>query len=237
MGVPQRTGGLSVWRTEEKYLLSYPQALRLKDKLRVLLAPDPYSPDGYRVRSLYLDSFHDNDYFEKDAGILHRKKLRLRIYDEAQQTVKLERKEKQGDYQHKLSLSISRADALRLCAGEFGVLLTHDDPAALRFYTELSLGLYRPVAVIEYDRFALTHELFSTRITFDSSVRASETDLRLFEPDLPWDYVLQQQVLLEVKYNGTLPKTISSVLKHENLNRVSLSKYAAGRRSLNEWLL
>lgn len=87
----------SVLRTEEKYLLSYPQALKLQSKLRHLLPVDAFGGEnGYRVRSLYFDSFHNTDYHDKSAGTYHRKKVRLRIYDERQTDAKLELKEKHG---------------------------------------------------------------------------------------------------------------------------------------------
>lgn len=106
----------SVLRTEEKYLLSHPQALTLQNKLRALLHVDDFGDnDGYRVRSLYFDSFHNIDYREKNAGTYHRKKIRLRIYDEKQVNAKLELKEKHGALQHKVSVTISRQDAVRLC--------------------------------------------------------------------------------------------------------------------------
>lgn len=99
----------SVLRTEEKYLLSHPQALTLQNKLRALLHVDDFGDnDGYRVRSLYFDSFHNIDYREKNAGTYHRKKIRLRIYDEKQVNAKLELKEKHGALQHKVSVTISR---------------------------------------------------------------------------------------------------------------------------------
>lgn len=227
---------LSVLRSEEKYLLTYPQALRLQNEFRSLLTPDTFGPNGYRVRSLYFDSFKNIDYHEKLSGLYHRKKVRLRIYDEAQQTAKLELKEKHGDAQHKTSVTVSREDALELCGGNYGVLLDYESSNALRLYTIMTLGLYRPAAVIEYDRMAFTYDMFSTRITFDSKVRTSEYNLQLYNTEMPWDYVMDQQVVLEVKYNRVLPNVISKVLDHENLNRVSVSKYAMGRRALNEWL-
>ena len=106
----------SVLRTEEKYLLSYPQALKLQSKLRHLLPVDAFGGEnGYRVRSLYFDSFHNTDYHDKSAGTYHRKKVRLRIYDERQTDAKLELKEKHGALQHKISVTISRQDAEQLC--------------------------------------------------------------------------------------------------------------------------
>lgn len=227
---------LSVWRTEEKYLLDYAHALRLREKLACLMDADAFGPEGYRVRSLYFDSFHNIDYAEKDAGVRRRKKIRLRIYDEDQPDAKLELKEKNGDLQHKSSLLLSREQALALCDGERSFLLDIGSETALRLYSLMTLGFYQPAALIEYDRRAYTWDAFSTRLTFDSRVRGSELDLRLYEKDLPWFTVLDDQVLLEVKYNQVLPRVLSQVLDHENLHRVSVSKYASGRLGLAAWL-
>lgn len=66
----------SVLRTEEKYLLSHPQALTLQNKLRALLHVDDFGDnDGYRVRSLYFDSFHNIDYREKMPELTTGKKF------------------------------------------------------------------------------------------------------------------------------------------------------------------
>ena len=227
----------SVLRTEEKYLLSHPQALTLQNKLRALLHVDDFGDnDGYRVRSLYFDSFHNIDYREKNAGTYHRKKIRLRIYDEKQVNAKLELKEKHGALQHKVSVTISRQDAVRLCQGDYGTLLDYKTPDAIRLYTMMSLGLYRPAAIIEYNRLAFTYDVFSTRITFDSNVRSSDLLLDLYEPLFPWNYIVNQSVILEVKYNQLLPGFLSAVLDHENLTKLSVGKYALGRRIPDQYL-
>lgn len=227
----------SVLRTEEKYLLSYPQALKLQSKLRHLLPVDAFGGEnGYRVRSLYFDSFHNTDYHDKSAGTYHRKKVRLRIYDERQTDAKLELKEKHGALQHKISVTISRQDAEQLCRGDYHVLLEYQTPDAMRLYTIMALNLYRPAVIIEYDRLAFTYDLFSTRITLDSNVRSSELVLDLYQPILPWDYVVNQSVILEVKYNQLLPGFLSDVLDHENLNKLSVGKYALGRRILDRYI-
>jgi len=45
------------------------------------LRSDSYAPNGkYRVTSLYFDTYGNDDYYDKSAGILTRKKLRARIY-------------------------------------------------------------------------------------------------------------------------------------------------------------
>lgn len=106
----------------------------------------------------------------------------------------------------------------------------------MRLYTIMALNLYRPAVIIEYDRLAFTYDLFSTRITLDSNVRSSELVLDLYQPILPWDYVVNQSVILEVKYNQLLPGFLSDVLDHENLNKLSVGKYALGRRILDRYI-
>ena len=80
-------------RSETKYLVSHSDAARIKEKLLLVMKPDSYSENGsYRVRSLYFDTPDLADMFDKDVGVYSRKKVRLRIYDTAQENAKLELK-------------------------------------------------------------------------------------------------------------------------------------------------
>ena len=223
---------LSVFRHENKYLLTYDEAVKLADRLKTVLKKDSYSENGpYTVRSLYLDSVDNTDFFEKLAGDEVRKKIRLRVYSPDDKCCKLEIKQKNGDLQHKVSLVITREEAFRTAQGDFTVLTKYFDeyPDAAYIYTELQLGVYRPRAIVEYDRLAFVHELFSTRITFDMNVRSGESDLDLFAENPSLIPVFNNMVVLEVKYNGTLLDSISDVLRPFNLTRTSLSKYCISR--------
>lgn len=228
---------LSVRRSELKYYLSYQDALNLKKRLRSILQPDAFSQRGaYRVKSLYFDSLNNIDFNSKLNGENVRKKIRLRIYDECASTVKLECKAKEGRYQHKQSLIISRTDAAALCSGEFSALLQYDQPQALQFYTTMVLGCYRPAVVVEYQREAFMHPLYNTRITFDSEIKSSELFLDLFQHDLPWQAVLDELVVLEVKFNGQLLGFISECLKSTHLVSCAVSKYCGSRHIMQDYI-
>ena len=111
---------LSVFRNENKYLLTYGEAASLREKLSGILPLDSYSKNGpYLVRSLYLDSVEDGDFYEKMAGNEVRKKIRLRVYSPDDRKCKLEVKQKNGDLQHKVSLWITREDAIARLADVF----------------------------------------------------------------------------------------------------------------------
>lgn len=229
---------LSVARSEFKYWISYQDSLFLQNELEKLLSYDAYSEDGfYRVKSLYFDSINNVDYMEKLAGVARRKKIRLRIYDEAEEVAKLELKQKEGIYQEKKSLLVTKEVAKQLMNEEYECLLDCSEEIAARLYTLLTLGAYHPATLIEYDRRAFVYQEYSTRITLDQNVRSSELMLDLYERDVPWNYRTQEQVILEVKYNGKLWMPIQKILAKYHLQNVSIGKYAYGRPIYEKFIL
>ncbi|MDD3369194.1 MAG: polyphosphate polymerase domain-containing protein [Lachnospiraceae bacterium] len=228
---------LSVYRNEMKYWMSYEDALSLQGELQKLLELDQYSQNGaYRVRSLYFDTINNRDFTEKLDGVEKRRKIRLRIYDETADRAKFEIKEKNGNYQHKTSLWVTREEAKAIMEGDYGILLEHEEEAAARLYTMLTLGMYSPVALIEYDRLAFMYSEYNTRITFDSRVRSSELELDLFSGDINWMPVIDGQVILEVKFNQVLIEPIKKVLEKYHLVNVSVSKYGNGRPLMQKYI-
>lgn len=229
---------LSVLRSELKYWISYGDSLRLQEELHKLLLPDRYSENGfYRVRSLYFDSIGQKDYVEKLDGVERRKKIRMRIYDESAATVKLECKRKTGALQQKESLLIDREDAIRIIEGDYGRLLDRPEELAWRLYCDMTLGCYRPVVIIEYDRCAYLYGEYNTRITIDRHVRSSELELDLFDNSLPWINTIEDAVILEVKFNETLIEPIRKLLAKYHLTNVAVSKYGSGRPVLERYLV
>lgn len=228
---------LSVSRSELKYWISYRDSLLLQAELSDLLMPDSYSQDGfYRVKSLYFDSINQIDYLEKLEGVQCRKKIRMRIYDEETDIIKLECKRKVGALQHKESLLIGREEAIAYMEGDYGQLLDHPEETAWRMYSDMVLGCYRPVVIIEYDRCAYMYGEYNTRITLDRNVRSSEVSLDLFEKDLPWVHTIEDAVILEVKFNGKLIEPIKRILDKYHLTNVSVSKYGSGRPVMEQYI-
>lgn len=227
----------SIYRSERKYLISYPAAAGLKTRLNAFLHSDEHGEKGaYRVKSLYYDTPDGRDYREKLDGLEKRQKLRLRIYDEEQSAAKLELKSKNGDLQHKTSLEVSRSDAKLLAQGIYTPLFAYNGEEAMKLYAMLTLHRYRPAVIIEYDRTAFSYREFDVRLTFDSHIRSSETNLDLYERQLPWNPVFRDAVILEVKFNQTLPNFIQKLLQPYHLTAVSFSKYCCGRPVAGRYL-
>lgn len=225
-------GELYSQRKEIKYIVPLGKALAIREQLDRLLQRDEHCADGpYLVRSLYFDSANQIDFAEKLAGVINRKKVRLRIYDKDASLCKLEIKQKTDDRQQKLSLIISASDAAEISHGNIKVLKKYFDTSAtsLKAYGIMAQGLYRPVAQIAYDRLAYKYSMYDTRITLDMNVRSSESNLDIFSLDVRYVPIMREDAVLEVKYSGKLMGFLSALLAQFHLTQGTFSKYCAGR--------
>ena len=190
-----------VLRQEKKYLMNMADVKRLSGKLsQALMEDDHNGANGYSIRSLYFDTPYDGDFHDKVDGLLLRKKIRLWIYDPKAKTAKLEMKQKEGMYQRKRSLRLSREDAAALIDGDYGVLLKYREPFAAECYGVMCMQGYRPRTVVEYLRKAYIAKENSIRITFDSRIIATEARYDIFAEDLNLYPVLDPfNAVIEVK--------------------------------------
>ena len=187
---------------------------------------------GYKIRSLYFDTAYDEDFFGKLEGLELRRKIRLRIYDPSAKTAKLEMKQKQGPYQLKRSLTISREDAIRLTQGDYSPLLKYSEPFAAECYALMHMQNYRPKTIVEYNRKAFIAKENKIRITFDNQIVSTESDWNIFAKDLNMNPVLDPfHVVLEVKFNGFLLDYIKDLLSGVQKSELSVSKYMLARQA------
>ena len=223
---------LDVYREEKKYKLSTVEMAFLRAKLTSTMKGDSFNgTNSYIVRSLYFDSIQDTDFFEKKDGVNERKKIRLRIYDPDSKTAKLELKAKCGSMQRKRSLTISKDDAVELIKCNYEVLKKYEDELAAYLYRTMSMELYRPKCVVEYDRIAYCANENETRLTLDTNVRANEGNFDIFSKELLLYPVMNpDEWVLEVKYNGFLLGYIKSIIQCADRVEMSVSKYTMSRR-------
>ena len=156
-----------VIRQEKKYLITQSQRIQLQHQFSAMIKPDPHNgTEGYRVRSLYFDTLNDRDFQEKEDGVERRRKLRLRVYDPQGDFALLEIKQKEGAYQRKRSMKLTRSQAEALIQGYPEALLACSDPFAAECYGMIRVQLYRPKTIVEYQRLALIGSENNIRITF-----------------------------------------------------------------------
>lgn len=222
---------VTVLRREEKYALHQHEAIYFANQFDQLLMKDSFSENGsYMVRSLYFDTITDRDFFEKINEQNFRRKIRLRIYDPADQTAKLEIKQKENVFQKKRSLTLSKEDALELIDGNYSVLFNYKDELADELYSLMTMGIYRPKTIIEYQRKAYMTKENDIRLTFDSEIRVTESSYDLFDENLLlYPIADANYVIFEAKYNRFMLSYVSDIISEIDRRSVTSSKYIMGR--------
>ncbi len=220
-----------VLRTEQKHVMTSTEAVSFSKRFEEIMHKDSFSKNGsYMVRSLYFDTIDDKDFFDKINEQQLRRKIRLRIYNPNDKKAKLELKQKQGVFQKKRSLTITKEDALQLIAGNTSVLLAYKNDFADEVYGIMCMGCYIPKTIIEYKRKAFITKENQIRLTFDSEVRATESCFDLFDENLLLHPILDlDRVIFEVKYNNFMLSYIGDIIAEVDRSAISSSKYCLGR--------
>ena len=80
-------------RHELKYFINPAELEALRARLRPALALDSHCAGGrpYAIRSLYFDDIDDTAFYDKQAGVMHRDKYRIRIYRHSDREIFLAR--------------------------------------------------------------------------------------------------------------------------------------------------
>lgn len=222
------------WRHELKYYINYYEYEILRKRVKGILKLDKNSVDekGYLIRSLYFDNMVDNDLYEKNYGILKRKKFRVRIYNYQDHIIKLEKKSRYGEYISKESVSITRAEYDQLLNWEFDFLKEKNSEVANDFYLYLRSEHMSPRVIVDYEREAYIGNVSDVRITFDKGLRSGTNSFDIFNPFLVTAETLPTELLvLEVKFNQFLPDYIWSLLQLDRHHRAAISKYVICREN------
>lgn len=215
------------YRNEWKYLIDTAQKEAICSRLAPIMQLDPHASNGgYSLRSLYFDDYFHSAYEEKDAGVLHRKKYRIRIYDYSDKSIKLERKKKFGSYIYKESANLSRQQFYRILDGEYGFLLASEQPLCREFYYECISNVMRPRTIVDYERQPWILDAGTVRITFDMDVRAAIGSYDIFDASLPGLPVLEPgKCVMEVKFTEFLPNFVREILPDRAAEFTAVSKY------------
>lgn len=210
-------------RFEFKYLMDELKAQRV---LQALLANnldfDPYTEGktdhAYTVTSLYYESPELKCYQEKISGLQNRFKLRERIY---------EREFKNDlpifyEIKKKNDAVIIKDRKLNSPSSDFNFLRARYN--------------LMPRLLVSYKRQALQGKFQERlRVTFDSAISATET--RSLKDFGALRSVASGLVVMEVKYNNTLPGWFLRTIEGYELERQPFSKYCVGVESCSRMLL
>ena len=228
----QKRNGLPA-RHELKYFINPAELEALRQRLRGALSMDAHCVGGrpYVIRSLYFDDIDDSAFYDKQAGVMHRDKYRIRIYNFSDKTIFLERKRKMGDLIQKSSVQITRRLCDQLADGNPSGLYKAQNPLLQDMYVQMRTKLLRPRVLVDYEREAYIHPAEDVRITFDLALRSGLASRDLFNPHVPTVCPHDRNVeILEVKFNNYLPDYINALLYGVEAERSAVSKYILCRR-------
>jgi SPX domain protein involved in polyphosphate accumulation len=226
-------------RYEFKYDLDPLRALQVEHFLNTigLRTDENAGEDGYYpITSLYFDTPHYDDFYAKEAGLLRRKKLRVRVYgegafDEPRPHYWLELKKKHDMMIMKERVALSPEEWRRFAEGDTLALLQEargTDHKALREFMYFYLRQnYRPVAIVSYKRKPYIDQFTNTvRVTLDKEITAARVDG--FCQGGSMANVAPERVVLEVKFKDVMPWWFARLVKTLQLERTTFSKYTRG---------
>jgi len=220
------------YRHELKFKISNSAAEVLKQKLSLILDKDKfaYYKDGsYLIKSLYFDDRDSSSYYEKMDGVLYRKKYRIRIYNDDDSFIRLEKKMKHNNWTAKEQMLISKDIYSKIIDGKLNEI---NDPKGLllEFITAIKNEGLVPSIIVLYHRTAYTYPISDVRITFDSNIQSGLYNYDLFDEDAPVYNVDEKgKQVLEVKFNEVLPLHIANILGDIPSCREAVSKFALCR--------
>ena len=220
-------------RHELKYFINPAELDVLRARLRPVMRMDSHCRGGkpYIIRSLYFDDIDDSAFYDKQAGVMHRDKYRIRIYRYSDKEIFLELKRKMGDLIQKSSVQITRRLCEQLISGDPRGLQTSSNPLLQDVYVQMRTRLLRPAVIVDYAREAYLHPAENVRITFDLNLRSGLHSQDLFNAELPTVCPHDRDVeILEVKFDHYLPEHIAGLLRGVEAERSAVSKYVLCRR-------
>ena len=228
----QKRNGLPA-RHELKYFINPAELEVLRVRLRPALAMDSHCRGGkpYVIRSLYFDDIDESAWFDKQSGVMHRDKYRIRIYRYSDKEIFLERKRKLGDLIQKSSVQITRRLCDQIVAGNPAGLQKAQNPLLQDLFVQMRTRLLRPRVIVDHAREAYLHPAEDVRVTFDLNLRSGLHSTDLFNPALPTVCPHDRNVeILEVKFNNYLPGYVAALLSGIQAERSAVSKYILCRR-------
>ena len=220
------------YRHELKFKISNNAAEVLKQKLSLILSKDnnAYFDDGsYLIKSLYFDDIDSSSYYEKMDGVLYRKKYRIRMYNDDDSFIRLEKKMKHNNYTAKEQMLISKDIYSKILNGKINEI-DNASGLLLEFINDSRVKGLVPSIIVLYHRLAFTYPVSEVRITFDSNIQSGLYNYDLFNTSYPrFDVLEPGYQVLEVKFNEILPLHIANILNDIPSVREAVSKFAICR--------
>lgn len=222
------------YRHEVKYRVNIGTYHILRQRFKAVMKPDEYAKNGsYRITSLYFDDIYGTAFFDKENGILNRKKYRIRTYNCDKSFIRLEEKIKDNEVGYKKSAVLTYDEYKRIISGDYAFLSEErfGDTSGEDFFVSASAAGLRPSVIVDYIREPYVCAAGNVRFTFDMKISSGDKSRDIFDEKLILSPVFSDgTVILEVKYDEFIPMHIEELLTGLPIMQESVSKYIYCRR-------
>lgn len=221
---------MSELRHEWKHEINYMDMLVIRSRMRAITTPDSHAVDGkYFIRSLYFDTLSDKALREKLDGVDNRKKFRIRYYNNDLSFIRLEKKSKWNNLGTKEMVRLSTMQAQAIADGNIDWMVNHPAPLIHELYVEMKETGLRAKTIVDYTREPFVFPAGNVRVTLDYDIRTGLCSTDFLNPDTPTVPIIDNPIILEVKWDHFLPDIIRDAVHLENRRAAAFSKYAACR--------
>ncbi len=218
------------FRHEVKHEISNHDMLILRQRLRAVMKPDSHAVNGqYEIRSLYFDNLDDKALREKLESVNIREKYRIRLYNNDQSMIRLERKFKRGGLGRKTSASLTPEQAQAIVDGNVGWMAASTDEVILGFYLRIRNEGMQAKVIVDYTREPFVFAPGNTRVTLDHNIRTGMRCTDFLNPACVTIPIKDSPCILEVKWDNYLPDVIRDAIQLDGRRSAAFSKYAACR--------
>lgn len=211
-------------RKEIRYSINYVDYKRILTLLKITMAKDKNAKeDGtYKIKTIYFDNYNKEIAIKKKLDINDVRKYRIRMYNDDDKNIFLERKTNVNGYILKKKEGIKKETVQNIIKGDIKELLEEEANLKTELYLNMNLKQIRPIFILQYERTAFTDEISKTRITIDKNIQSTTNCSKYFE-DIEGPY--NDKYILEIKYETYIPDYIKSIMTSINGKQVTKSKF------------
>lgn len=217
-------------RQEWKHRLGPGDLPLLRQRLRAVARPDPHAVNGrYHIRSLYFDTPGDTALREKLDGVNVREKFRIRCYNHDPTLIHLEKKSKRNGLGTKDKVRLTPDQVRAILNGEVRWMGESEEPLLRELHAKMTIQGLRPKTLVDYVREPFVYPAGNVRVTLDYHIRTGLRCVDFLEPACVTIPVVDDPVILEVKWDAFLPDLIRDAVQLPGRRAAAFSKYAACR--------
>ena len=211
-------------RKEIKYEIGYSEYRQIKQILEACMETDLNAGQRgiYKVKTIYFDNYLQEVQKNKKDDINSVNKYRIRMYNDNEKSIFLERKTNENGYILKVKEPITKKDAINIIEGRYKEILEDKPSLKTEIYLNIILKQLRPVLLIEYERIAFVDDISDVRVTIDNKIKSTTYCNKFFGKI---EAKNSNKYILEIKYNKYLPDYIKNIVINIKGKRNGKSKF------------